>query len=97
MQTVPKHTGLEVLVIFPRCLSLRSELDQQTDVFENKQTSSVCWQPPQAAVPEQPRAAGLWCWGQGIALLGTALAVKVFLEWYFGLMVINMKITQVNI
>lgn len=36
MQTVPKHTGLEVLVIFPRCLSLRSELDQQTDVFENK-------------------------------------------------------------
>lgn len=36
MQSVPKHTGLGVLVIFPRCLSLRSELDQQTDVFENK-------------------------------------------------------------
>lgn len=73
-------TGFEVLVTFPRYLRLHSELDHGADVFENKQTSLVCWQPPHVPVPEERRSAVLWCCGQGVGLLGAAVAAKLFVE-----------------
>lgn len=73
-------TGFEVFLTFPRYLRLHSELDQGTDVLEKKQTSFLSWQPPRIMVPEELRSAVLWCCGQGIGLLGAAVAAKVFVE-----------------
>lgn len=73
-------TGFSVFVTFPRCLRLHSELDQGTDVFKNKQTSFLCWQPPHFVVPGELRSAVLWCCGKGIGLLGAAVAASPFLQ-----------------
>ena len=67
-------------ITFPRYLRLHSELDQGTDVFENKQTSFLCWQPPHIVVPEKLRSPVLWSCRQVIGLLGVAVAAKLFVE-----------------
>lgn len=40
----------------------------------------LCWQLPHIVMPNELRGAVLWCCGQRIGLLGTAVPARLFVE-----------------